>query len=149
RLDRTARLLRERGRRGQRSQLRGPREGAREGDCMTRAMILAAGLGTRLGGLSGERPKTLLPVCDIPLIRYSVALLAGHGVRDITVNLHHRGQQIADELRDGSRAGVKMSYSREERILGTGGGIRQALDLLDGEGPFFVINGKIVFDVDL
>jgi mannose-1-phosphate guanylyltransferase len=115
---------------------------------MTRAMILAAGFGTRLGPLSEERPKPLLPVCDVPLIRYAVALLAGHGITDIVVNLHHRGQQIADDLKDGTRMGVKIVYSREEHILGTGGGIRKVLDLLGNE-PFIVMNGKIIIDVDL
>lgn len=109
---------------------------------MTRAMILAAGFGTRLGALSDERPKPLLPVADIPLIRYAVSLLAGHGVRDLVVNLHHRGDLIVEELGDGA------VYSREEHILGTGGGIRRALPLL-GDEPFFVVNGKIVIDVDL
>jgi mannose-1-phosphate guanylyltransferase len=115
---------------------------------MTRAMILAAGFGTRLGALSDERPKPLLPVADIPLIRYSVALLAGHGVRDIVVNLHHRGDLLEDELGDGSALGVRLTYSREEQILGTGGGIRRALPFL-GEEPFLVVNGKIVFEVDV
>lgn len=115
---------------------------------MTRAMILAAGFGTRLGPLSEERPKALLPVCDVPVIRYSVALLAGHGIGDVVVNLHHRGQQIADDLKDGARLGVKISYSREDHILGTGGGIRRALELL-GDEPFIVMNGKIVFDLDV
>lgn len=115
---------------------------------MTRAMILAAGFGTRLGGLSDERPKPMLPVADIPLIRYTIALLAGHGIRELVVNLHHRPEAIADELGDGSRLGVHIVYSREETILGTGGGIRRALPLL-GEEPFLVINGKIIFDVDL
>jgi len=115
---------------------------------MTRAMILAAGLGTRLGALSEERPKPLMPVCGVPIIRYSVALLAAHHVEDVVVNLHHRGQLIEDELRDGARSGVHVSYSREERILGTAGGIRRALPQL-GQEPFFVINGKIIFDVDL
>jgi NDP-sugar pyrophosphorylase family protein len=115
---------------------------------MTRAMILAAGFGIRLGPLSDERPKPLLPVCDIPLIRYAVALLAGHGITDIVVNLHHRGQQIADDLKDGARLGVKISYSREDTLLGTGGGIRRALELL-GDEPFIVMNGKIIVDLDL
>jgi len=115
---------------------------------MTHAMILAAGLGTRLGGLSDERPKPLLPVCDFSLIRYSISLLAGHGIVDLVVNLHHRGELISDELRDGSRLGVRVTYSRETEILGTGGGIRRALPHL-GDEPFIVMNGKIVFDLDL
>ena len=113
-----------------------------------RAIILAAGFGTRLGALSDERPKPLMPVADIPLIRYSVALCAGHGIRDIVVNLHHHADLIAADLGDGSRLGVGVLYSHEEKILGTGGGIRRALPLL-GEEPFLVLNGKIVFDLDL
>jgi mannose-1-phosphate guanylyltransferase len=105
-------------------------------------MILAAGLGTRLGALSDERPKPLLPVADIALIRYAVALLHGHGVRELVVNLHHRGELLRAELGD------SVAYSPESRILGTGGGIRRALPLL-GEEPFFVVNGKIIIDVDL
>jgi NDP-sugar pyrophosphorylase family protein len=112
-------------------------------------MILAAGFGTRLGALSDERPKPLLPVADVPLILYAIALLRGAGVRDVVVNLHHRGDLIEEALapvRD-----LRVHFSREEKILGTGGGIRRALALLGGPGgaPFFVMNGKIVFDLDL
>ncbi len=109
---------------------------------MTRAMILAAGFGSRLGTLSDERPKPLLPVADVPLIRYALALLRGHGANEVVVNLHHRGDLIERELGD------EVRYSREAKILGTGGGIRHALPLL-GDEPFFVVNGKILFDVDL
>jgi mannose-1-phosphate guanylyltransferase len=116
-----------------------------------RAMILAAGFGTRLGALSDERPKPLLPVCDIPLIRYAVALCAGHGIREIAVNLHHRGELIQAELGDGSALGVRITYSQEEIILGTGGGLRRMADFLTdgGRSSFVVVNGKILIDVDL
>lgn len=116
---------------------------------MTRGMILAAGFGSRLGTLSDERPKPLLPICDIPLIRYAVALLRGHGIEQIVVNLHHQAEMIEKELGDGSRLGVRIAYSREEHILGTGGGIRRALPLLGEDEPFVVVNGKIVFELDL
>jgi mannose-1-phosphate guanylyltransferase len=120
---------------------------------MTRAMILAAGFGTRLGALSDERPKPLLPVADVPLIRYAVALLRGHGVREIVVNLHHRGELIEADLGDGRALGVDIVYSREETILGTGGGIKRALPHLAPKGaddePFFVVNGKLLIDLDL
>ena len=116
---------------------------------MTRAIILAAGFGTRLGGLSDERPKPLLPVADVALIRYAIALLVGHGVRDIVINLHHRGELIVDELGDGASLGARIVYSREDGgILGTGGGIRRALPLL-GDETFLVVNGKILIDLDL
>jgi NDP-sugar pyrophosphorylase family protein len=115
---------------------------------MTVAMILAAGFGSRLGSLSDERPKPLLPVCDSPLIDHAVALLVGHGIRDIVVNLHHLGERIASELGDGSRLGARIRYSRETTILGTGGGIRHALPLLGSE-PFIVMNGKVILEIDL
>jgi NDP-sugar pyrophosphorylase family protein len=111
-------------------------------------MILAAGLGTRLGPLSEERPKPLLPVADIPLIRYAASLLVGSGIHELVVNLHHLGDSITDELGDGSGMGATITYSREQTILGTGGGIRHALPQL-GEEPFVVMNGKIVLELDL
>ena len=82
-----------------------------------RALVLAAGLGTRLGPLSDERPKPLVPVCDLPLIRYAIALLAGHGVTEIAVNLHHKGELIERELGTGADLGVSITYSREAEIL--------------------------------
>jgi NDP-sugar pyrophosphorylase family protein len=111
-------------------------------------MILAAGLGTRLGALSDERPKPLLPVADVPLIRYAVSLLVGHGITEIVVNLHHRGELIERELGDGTALGARIVYSREAVILGTGGGLRRALPLL-GDGQVVVVNGKILVELDL
>jgi NDP-sugar pyrophosphorylase family protein len=113
-------------------------------------MILAAGFGTRLGSLSDERPKPLLPVADVPLIRYSLALLEGHGLTEVAINLHHRGSLIVDEVaRD--PGGMQVTWSREEEILGTGGGLKRMADWLTrgGTSPFLVLNGKLVVDVDL
>lgn len=116
-----------------------------------RALVLAAGLGTRLGPLSDERPKPLVPVCDRALIRYAVALLAGHGVTEIAVNLHHKGELIEEELGSGADLGVTITYSHEPQILGTGGGIVRLADFLTrgGTSDFFVVNGKILVDADL
>ncbi|MEO6951757.1 MAG: NDP-sugar synthase [Polyangia bacterium] len=118
---------------------------------MTRALVLAAGLGTRLGPLSDERPKPLVPVCDIALIRYAIALLAGHGIVEIAVNLHHKGELIEQELGTGADLGVSITYSPEPEILGTGGGIVKLADFLTegGNEDFFVVNGKILVDADL
>lgn len=119
---------------------------------MTRAMLLCAGLGTRLGALSDERPKPMLPVCNLPILRYGIALLVGHGIRDIVINLHHLGEVIERALGDGAALGARIRYVREDEILGTGGGLRHALSLLDPDGtdePFLSLNGKLIFDVDL
>ncbi len=119
---------------------------------MTRAMLLCAGLGTRLGALSDERPKPMLPVCDVPILRYGIALLVGHGITDIVINLHHRGEVIRDELGDGAALGARLRYSVEDELLGTGGGLKRALPLLDPDGrdePFVSMNGKLIFDLDV
>src|SRR5262245_57381092 len=111
-----------------------------------RALVLAAGLGTRLGALSDERPKPLLPVCDIPLIRYAVAPLGGDGVVEIAINLHHKGELIERELGSGADLGVSITYSHEPVILGTGGGIVKLADFLTdgGSRDFYIVNGKLL-----
>jgi len=115
-------------------------------------MLLCAGYGTRLGALSDERPKPMLPVCDLPILRYGIAQLVAHGIRDIVINVHHRGDVIERELGDGAALGARIAYSPEDVILGTGGGLKHALALLDPDGsdqPFVSMNGKLIFDVDL
>lgn len=116
-----------------------------------RGMVLCAGMGTRLGGLSAERPKPLLPVCDYPLARYALSLLKGYDINDVVINLHHLGEQIEAELGNGSDLGLQLSYSREPEILGTGGGLRRMAEYLthNGHEPCVVMNGKIVAEIDL
>lgn len=116
-----------------------------------RAMIMAAGFGTRLGELGTRRPKPMLPVCGAPLVRWAVLWLRRQGVREVVINLHHHGEQIEAELGDGGALGVAIAYSREATILGTGGGLRQARDLLeDGSGgPIVTMNGKVILDLEL
>ncbi|MEO8702036.1 MAG: NDP-sugar synthase, partial [Kofleriaceae bacterium] len=116
-----------------------------------RAMILCAGLSTRLGSLGAERPKPMLPVCGIPILAYGIANLVGHGIRDIVINTHHLAGLIERELGDGDRLGARLQYLHEPTILGTGGGLKHALHLLDPDGrdePFVSCNGKLIFDVD-
>jgi mannose-1-phosphate guanylyltransferase len=117
-----------------------------------RAMILCAGLSTRLGRVGAECPKPLLPVCGIPILRYGIANLVAHGITDVVINLHHRGELFRRALGDGSRLGARIAYVDEPTLLGTGGGLRNALPLLDPDGrddPFLSINGKLIFDLDV
>lgn len=113
-----------------------------------KAVILAAGFGTRLWPLTEDRTKPAIPFLNRPLIAYAVDYLAAHGIRDIIVNLHHQPESIRRALGDGSSLGVRITYSFEEEILGTSGAIDRVRDqLLDDD--FVVINGKIVTDIDL
>lgn len=115
-------------------------------------MVLAAGFGSRLGDIGRLRPKPMLPVLGVPLVRWAVRYLRHHGIREIVVNLHHLGEQIEAELGDGSRDGVSIAYSREHgQILGTGGGLRHARPLLDdgADVPIVICNAKILIDLDL
>lgn len=116
-----------------------------------RGMVLCAGMGSRLGGLSDELPKPLMPVCNHPLVTYALALLRGNGVTEIGVNLHHLGDLITEALGDGQDYGVEIQYSTEPELLGTGGGLRKLYDFLTYEGrePCVVVNGKLLIDVDL
>lgn len=111
-------------------------------------MILAAGLGTRLRPLTDTLPKPLLPITGAPLILWNLLLLRRHGITEVIINLHHLGHLIEKELGDGSRFGMRISYSREPVILGTGGGIKQAEPFFNSE-PFVVLNGDTLLELDL
>lgn len=117
-----------------------------------KAMLLCAGLGTRLGELGELRPKPMFPVCGRPILEYGIANLVGHGITELVINTHHRGEIIRQELGDGARLGARIQYVQEDVLLGTGGGLRHALSLLDPHGrdePFLSLNGKLIFDLDL
>ncbi len=117
-----------------------------------RAMLLCAGLSTRLGALGAERPKPMLPVCNIPILAYGITNLVAHGIRDIVINTHHKADIIEREIGDGRHLGARIVYIHEPQILGTGGGLKHALHLLDPDNadePFISHNGKLIFDVDL
>lgn len=113
-----------------------------------KAMILAAGLGTRLRPLTNTIPKPLLPVGGTPLIIWNLLLLKRHGFHDVVINLHHLGPMIEQALGNGSKFGLRIIYSQEPMILGTGGGIKQAEPYFSGE-PVLVLNGDTLFELDL
>ncbi len=113
-----------------------------------RAMLFAAGLGTRLRPLTDSLPKCLVPVNGRPMIDYPLLLLRYHGIREIVVNVHHFADRVEAYLGNGSRMDVEIAYSREETLLDTGGGLLGARRLLD-DGTFVVINSDVLIDLRL
>lgn len=115
-----------------------------------KAVVLAAGYGTRLGGLTKDVPKPLLEVGGKAIIEHILDNLARSGCREVAVNLHYRGHQIRARLGDGARYGVRLVYSEEPELLGTAGGARQMAELLGARAePVLVHYGDIVTDADL
>ncbi|MET0623422.1 MAG: NDP-sugar synthase [Pyrinomonadaceae bacterium] len=114
-----------------------------------RAMILAAGYGTRLWPLTIDRTKPAIPFMGRPLIGYVAEYLARYGFDDIVVNLHHQPESVRAALGDGSDYGVRFHYVEEPVILGTSGAIGNARSLLEDGDAFVVINGKLATDIDL
>jgi len=112
-----------------------------------KAMILAAGKGTRMGALTSNTPKPMLLVAGIPLIEHQVKRLVAAGFNHIVINHAYLGEQIEHWLKGGQELGCHIEYSREGEPLETGGGIAKALPLL-GDKPFAVVNGDIWCDYD-
>lgn len=106
------------------------------------AMILAAGLGKRMGSITDTTPKPLLKLHGQPLIEHLLRSLAANGIDEIVMNVFHLKQQLQDFLRDGSKYGVNILYSEETTLLNTGGGVLNALSLLNKE-PFIVVSADI------
>lgn len=113
-----------------------------------KAMLLAAGLGTRMRPLTDHTPKPLLKVAGKPLIAWHLERLAAAGFREVVINCAWLGEQIEDYVGDGSQFGLNIKISREAQPLETGGGIFRALSLL-GADPFAVINSDVWTDYPL
>lgn len=113
-----------------------------------KAMILAAGFGTRLQPLTHTVPKPMVPIMNRPILEHTIHLLRSNGIHDITVNLHHLPEMIQEHFGDGKNFGVQLHWSHESEILGTAGGIKKVQPFLDGES-FLVINSDVVVDIDL
>jgi NDP-sugar pyrophosphorylase family protein len=111
-------------------------------------MVLAAGLGERMRPLTLVRAKPVLPVLNRPLLHWTLEQLARNGVRDVVVNLHHLPSTVRRAVGDGRSLGVRVRYSNEPRILGTGGGPRRVRRFF-GDGPAVIVNGDVLFDFDL
>ncbi len=116
-----------------------------------KALILAAGVGSRLKPLTDSTPKALIPVGGVPLLERAAVRLKAAGVKSFVVNAHAHAQQVADFCAALSKKlGVPVSVSREDDLLlDTGGAIKKAAALLRGRDPFFVHNADVVTEVDL
>ena len=111
------------------------------------AMILSAGEGTRLGGLTKKTPKVMLPVGGRPVIEHIIDWLKKYGVFDIVINLHYLGGKIQEHIGNGSKFGVDAKYTFEDELLGTAGGVKNADMFLSN--PFIVVNGDTLTNFNL
>jgi NDP-sugar pyrophosphorylase family protein len=113
-----------------------------------KAMILAAGGGTRLYPLTFGCAKPMVPVLNRPVMEHIIGLLRRHGITKLIANLHHYADQISSYFGDGSRSGVELEYSHEEIILGTAGGAKHVASFF-GDHTFIIIGGDDLADFDL
>ncbi len=113
-----------------------------------KALVLAAGLGTRLGALTRHTPKPMLPVGGKPLLEHIVELLRRHGIADVAINLHHKPDVILRHFGSGEAWSVRLRYSYEAVLLGTAGAALRHLAWLYPD-PFLVYYGDVYSDVNL
>ena len=116
-----------------------------------KAMIFAAGLGSRLKPLTDTMPKALVPVAGCPMLEHVILKLKASGFTEIVINIHHFGEQIIDFLKTNNDFGLTIHISDErDRLLDTGGGIRKARLFFENSGePFLVHNVDILSDMNL
>ena len=112
-----------------------------------KAMILAAGLATRLRPLTDSRPKVLIPIQNRPLLHWLLEYLCGAGAEEVIINAHHLSDELVDSVQRANFP-IPVHVQVEKVLLGTGGGIRNVADFWD-ENPFVVINGDILTSIDL
>ncbi|MGP8174034.1 MAG: NDP-sugar synthase [Terracidiphilus sp.] len=116
-----------------------------------KAMILAAGLGTRLLPLTVDRPKALVTIAGRTLLEIALTRLRSFGVSEVIVNAHHYAETIADYLKANGNFGMRIEVSREEELLDTGGGLKKAALFFSGSSrePFIVHNVDVISTIDL
>jgi NDP-sugar pyrophosphorylase family protein len=113
-----------------------------------KAVLLAAGKGTRLHPLTDEMPKVMIPIGGKPILEHHVEHLAGAGIREIFINLHHLPEAITKHFGDGGKWGVRIRYSFEPEIMGTAGAVKK-LEAELRSGPFLVVYGDNYLEMDL
>ena len=114
-----------------------------------KAVVLAAGKGTRLNPITANVPKPMLSVGSRPVIDWTLAMVAHCGVREVFVNLHHCAEVLMEFCGDGRRWGVRITYAFEPKLLGTAGAVRSLAPQLGGESPFLVVYGDNFYECDI
>ena len=115
-----------------------------------RAMILAAGLGTRLRPLTNDRPKALVSVAGHTLLEITFRRLASFGIREVIVNVHHFADLVVEYLRKNDNFGMRVEISREDVLLDTGGGLKKAAWFFEGDGDSLILhNVDVISSIDL
>lgn len=114
-----------------------------------KAMILAAGLGSRLGQITADKPKALVEVAGKPMLEWIIARLKLAGVTSLILNLHYKGEAIRAFLKEKGQFGLEVSYSEEPTILGTGGGLKQVENFFKNDAAFLVHNCDVYSELDL
>lgn len=113
-----------------------------------KALLLAAGLGTRLRAASDDLPKCMFEVGGKPVLQWNVEWLRDHGIRDLVINLHYRPETVCDHFGDGTGLGVRIEYSPEETLAGTAGALRVARSRLE-RSRFVVLYADNLINCDL
>ena len=114
-----------------------------------KAVVLAAGRGTRLSAVTTTIPKPMLPVGGRPVIDRVLEMVANSGVGEVFMNLHHCAEVLTDYCGNGARWGIKLTYAFEPTLLGTAGAVKNFGPQLDGESSFFVVYGDNYLECDL
>lgn len=114
-----------------------------------KAMVLCAGYGTRLGNLTREIPKAMLSIEGKPILSYILQHLRNHGCTEVAINLHFKPELIQDYFGDGSKWGLRIHYSYEEKLLGTAGALRNFQRFFENESRFLIQYGDIITDQNL
>jgi len=118
-----------------------------------KAVVMAGGEGSRLRPITSNRPKPLVPICNVPIMEHILTLLKRHGITEVVSTLHFLADEIQGYFGDGSDFDVRMSYSIEDTPLGTAGSVKKAEGIIrsgaDGREPFLIISGDALTDCDL
>jgi len=114
-----------------------------------KALVLAAGEGTRLRPHTADRPKPMVPIAGVPVIDFALAWLSRHGVSDVAINLHYKPESLVAHVGSGEQFGLRVTYSHEAELLGSAGALRPLQEYFSSAPEFVVLYGDILTDFDL